>query len=140
MNRSCLNGVCPLMENRVTVRLYSAIMIKSCKISQYKFKLLSSTSADWDSPSLKLICPRTARAIWTVLCPPSTMVLTYLFVIHKSWMFLACQNAVLAPIPTHLLFNETSGKNRHKMAASVSAALFNWEENRGAVFNCRDCW
>lgn len=55
-------------------------------------------------------------------------------------MFPACQNAVLAPIPTHLLINETSGKNRHKMAASVSAALFNWEENREAMLNYRDWW
>lgn len=122
MNRSCLNGVFAPYRKQgygTSVQCYHDEIVQDLS------EQLSSTSPDWDSPSVKLICARTARAIWTILCPPSTMVLTHLFVIHKSWMFLACQNAVLAPIPSHLLINETSGKNRHKMAASVSAALFN---------------
>lgn len=126
----------------------------TCKFLQ-SLQLLYSTSANWDSPvasfsrvffslsclfSMKLICARTAKAVWTGLCPCSTMVPTHLFVIHKSWLFRACQNAALAPVPTHLLDNESSGKYRHKMAAGVSAALFNWEENRQAGPNFKDLW
>lgn len=78
--------------------------------------------------SVKLICARTAKAVWTGLCPRSTMVPTHLFVVHKSWLFRACQNVALAPVPTHLLDNESSGNYRHKMTARVSEVVFNWEE------------
>ena len=74
--------------------------------------------------SVKLICSRIAKAVRTGLCQPFIMGPTHLFVIHKSWLFRACQNAALAPVPTHLRDNESSGKYRHKMAASVSAACF----------------
>lgn len=90
--------------------------------------------------SVKLICARTAKAVRTGLCQCSTMGPTHLFVIHKSWLFHACQSAALAPVPTHLLDNESSGKYRHKMAASVSAALFSWDENRQAGPNYKDLW
>lgn len=80
--------------------------------------------------SVKLICARTTKAVRTGLCQRSTMGPTHLFVIHKSWLFCACQSATLAPVPTHLLDNESSGKYRHKMAAGVSTALFNWDSSQ----------
>lgn len=50
----------------------------------------------------------------------------------------ACQNAVLAPVPTLSLFTQHLGlgeKHRHKMAATVIALFFQWVKKEEVLFS-----